>query len=342
MDEVARLPTGDRADLFQASAERRGINPVIVEKDFWVCWTLRRVFALTDSPSGVLFKGGTSLSKAFGLIERFSEDIDLVLDRAGLGFVDDRDPANPEISRKARQRLVDELRSACRHAVDSAILPALRQSFEDAFGTASGWEIIADPASGEDPVLLFAYPRALRRSQARYIRPEVRLEFGARGDPWPEVEASVTPYAAEDFPQPFRAPSTPVRVLAPERTFWEKATILHMLHHFPAERSITGRQSRHYYDLVRMADADAGRRAMNDAGLLAAVADHKHRFFPAAWAKYEEAKPGTLRLTPPGSRLNEIRADYKAMREMMFVEPPSFDDLLARLREVEAQINAQA
>lgn len=342
MDEVARLPAGDRADLFRASAERRGINPAIIEKDFWVCWTLRRVFALTDPPAEILFKGGTSLSKAFGLIERFSEDIDLVLDRAGLGFVGDRDPANPDISRKSRQRLIDELRGACRDAVDSTLLPALHRVIAEALGGPDGWTISADPIGGDDPILLFAYPAALERNRAGYIRPEVRLEFGSRGEPWPEVEATVTPYAAEDFPQPFRAPSTTVRVLAPERTLWEKATILHMLHHFPAERSITGRQSRHYYDLAQMAGSDAGRRAIKDRDLLAKVADHKHRFFPAAWAKYEEATPGTLRLAPPQSRLDEIRADYESMREMMFKEPLSFDDLLDRLRELETEINAEA
>jgi predicted nucleotidyltransferase component of viral defense system len=84
MDDVARLPTGDRTDLFTATASLRGLTPAIIEKDFWVCWTLKRIFTLPDPPAGLLFKGGTSLSKMFGVIERFSEDVDLSFDRARL------------------------------------------------------------------------------------------------------------------------------------------------------------------------------------------------------------------------------------------------------------------
>lgn len=130
MDEVARLAPSDRADLFRAAAETLGYSPAIVEKDFWVCWTLRRVFALPDPPADILFKGGTSLSKAFGVLDRFSEDIDLVLDRHGLGFTAERDPASPELSRKKRQSLIKELQHACQTAVWDALLPRRRTGFE--------------------------------------------------------------------------------------------------------------------------------------------------------------------------------------------------------------------
>ncbi len=100
MDEIARLPLSDRGDLFKAVARRRGLTPTIIEKDFWVCWTLKRLFTLPNPPAGLLFKGGTSLSKVFGIIERFSEDLDLSFDRVGLGFGGDNDPLNAPSGKK--------------------------------------------------------------------------------------------------------------------------------------------------------------------------------------------------------------------------------------------------
>src|SRR5690606_19011210 len=126
----------------------------------------------------------------------------------------------------------------CSQVVKRDILQMLTHDFTEELHPTfhkDEWDLRVSPSEG-DPVLLFAYPQGLDAHGADYIRPEVRLEFGARGDPWPEVKTSVTSYAAEDVPQSFRAPSTPVRALAPERTFWEKATILHAHYHLPPDR----------------------------------------------------------------------------------------------------------
>lgn len=113
MDDVARLPATDRADLFTAAARRRGLTAAIIEKDFWVCWTLNRVFTLADPPAGLLFKGGTSLSKVFGVIERFSKDVDLSFDRAGLGFGGDSDLLNAPTGKHLKHGL-EALGEVCR------------------------------------------------------------------------------------------------------------------------------------------------------------------------------------------------------------------------------------
>jgi hypothetical protein len=343
MDDVARLPIADRADLFVAAARQRGLTVEIIEKDFWVCWTLKRVFTLPNPPAGLLFKGGTSLSKVFGVIERFSEDVDLSFDRAGLGFGGESDPLNA-LTGKKRKHGLEALTETCQRVIRERLLPELVAAFTDALGgppsAAWGLELAEDDPDAQ--TLLFRYPAGSRSRPAdapAYIRPVVRLEIGARSDHWPAVEATVASYAAAEFPGAFKEAGCKVRVLAAERTFWEKATVLHMWHHAPADKKFRDRQSRHYYDVVRLYQHELGKAALKDTELLLNVARHKEVFFPAAWARYADAKPGTLRLVPPEARLPELEQDYRKMREMIFGEPPAFEHLLEVLRQIERGIN---
>jgi hypothetical protein len=370
MEVIARLPARDRADLFTAAAGQRGMSVEIIEKDFWVCWALRQLFTIKDAPAGLLFKGGTSLAKVYKAIERFSEDVDLSFDRAGLGFGGENDPAQAASGKKTKQRLED-LAEACRNTIRGRLLPQLRNTFAeslqlphgDAWGFDSDalrpgppmagapwfrlrrpeeWGLHLDPDDRDQQTLLFLYPGASQRRYdgPAYIRPVVRLEIGARSDHWPAQEATVIPYAAEVFPDQFREPAAAVKVLAAERTFWEKATVLHSWHHAPAEKGFSGRQSRHYYDVVQLYEGGVGKKALGQTDLLLAVAKHKKVFFAAAWARYDEAKPGSLRLVPPESRLAELEDDYRKMREMIFGEVPAFDHIMEVLREIETIINS--
>jgi hypothetical protein len=191
MDEVARLPVTDRADLFTAAARRRGLTAAIIEKDFWVCWTLKRVFALTDPPAGLLFKGGTSLSKVFGVIERFSEDVDLSFDRAGLGFGGDSDPLNAP-TRKQSKYGVEALAETCRRVIRDRLLPQLVHALGEALGesAAGAWQLELADDDPDGQTLLFRYPSGTGPHSAdepAYIRPIVRLEMGARSDHWPAL-----------------------------------------------------------------------------------------------------------------------------------------------------------
>src|SRR5207302_4046217 len=131
MDDVARLPFTDRMDLFLATARRRGLTAEIIEKDFWVCWTLKRLFTLPDPPAGLLFKGGTSLSKVFGVIERFSEDVDLSFNRAELGFGGESDPLNA-LTGKKRKHGLEALTETCQRVIREKLLPQLVTVFSDA------------------------------------------------------------------------------------------------------------------------------------------------------------------------------------------------------------------
>jgi hypothetical protein len=344
MDKVALLPARDRAALFGETAARRGVANTIIEKDFWVCWTLKQLFGLQrdDAPTLVL-KGGTSLSKAFDAIRRFSEDIDLSFDRADLGYSGDRDPEKEGISKKQSARLIEQLMHDVEGHIADRLLPALRTAIAGQLGqqTDGEWSLEID---AQDPQSLnFRYPPAFPRADYQrmtYISPRVKLELGARGDPWPTERKSIRPYAAEDFPDFFEAPECSVTVLSARRTFWEKVTALHAEAHRPDDSSTPQYFSRHYYDTAMLLDTEDGRAAVGDFQLLEQVANHKRIFFRSSWASYETARPGTLTIIPADIRIRDLRADYRDMAPMMFDEKPlSFDAILTCLRELQDTIN---
>jgi len=342
MDEISQWQPQDRSDLFRVAGDSLGLTPGLIEKDFWVCWVLRRLYTNIEVSAQLHFKGGTSLSKVFGVIERMSEDVDLVIDRTDLGFTDTRDPMNPELSGKARQRIVDEIRSKAREFVRSELQHALRHACAEALGVAASprtWELEIADDDADDQTILFRYPTIEQPS--RYMRAVVRLELGARGDPWPSVSGPIRPYAADTLPAPFVAPDTELpRVVSAERTFWDKVTVLHRIHHQPEDKPLAPRMARHYYDVFRFAEHELGQKAILDVDLLAKVVEHTSLFFPRAWAKYELAKPGSLRLTPPAHFLDQLRGDYEEMAsEMMFGGVPDFEAVIGRIAEIEFSVN---
>lgn len=347
MDEVAGLGARDRADLFnEAARQKKTLRAEVIEKDFWVCWVLRAVFTLPDPSADLIFKGGTSLSKVYNAIERFSEDVDLSFDRKALGFGGDQDPAAAP-SKKQRGVRLDALKTACQKMIKEQFGPKLVAAFAENLKTAPGadtWALTDDPDDADGQTLLFRYPKGLAQPTdlPPYVRPVVRLEMGARGDQWPAESAEVRPYAAEALPslRLWKDPKAKVRVLSAERSFWEKATILHKWFHCPAEKALPERLSRHYYDVVRLFRIEVGKKAVSDLELLRKVTAHQQVFFHTPWAKFEEAVPGTLRLVPPEARMKEIERDYEAMRrEMIFGEAPELREILDILSEIERQVN---
>jgi len=167
----------------------------------------------------------------------------------------------------------------------------------------------------------------------------VKIEMGARADHWPCETKTITPYVAEAFPQGFREASCAVRVLSVERTFWEKATILHAEFHRPPDKAIPDRFSRHYCDFYDLIRKGVSKSATAKLELLARVAEHKALFFKSSWARYGEAVNGTLRVAPPEHRLKALREDYAKMQQMFFGEPPDFGRMIDTLKQWEAEFN---
>jgi hypothetical protein len=325
MESVARLSSTERRELFAETAVRKGMTPAIVEKDFWVCWTLGRLFAHPDLSRLLMFKGGTSLSKVFNLIDRFSEDIDLILDwRVVIGEDDplaDRSHTKQEaLNKTIDAKAVDYIGGELLAMISQAADPICR------------CEVAADDLHA----LNVMYPAAFSDA---YLRPEVRLEIGPLAAWMPYDHYRIQPYAAEVFPQLFKQADCAVQAIRAERTFWEKATILHHEAHRPEGSPQPLRYSRHYYDLAMMANSAVKDAALADLALLEDVVAFKQRFYPRGWAHYDQAKPGTFRLAPSGHVLAAIEKDYAQMRTMIFGRYPSFDEIMGALRKLGVEIN---
>jgi hypothetical protein len=170
VDAFLAFPEARRRALYEQAGQVLGLEAASIEKDFWVCWTLRELFALPNMGLHLTFKGGTSLSKGWKLIERFSEDIDVVIDRAFLGFGGDLSPENAPSNKQRDQRL-DNLRDACQRTIQAALAPALEQRIREKV-IAPGWRLEDDPGDPDRQTLLFSYPAAV--ASARYIRPVVK------------------------------------------------------------------------------------------------------------------------------------------------------------------------
>jgi hypothetical protein len=325
MENIARLNDDGRRDLFAKTAEQMRIQPAIIEKDFWVCWVLDALFSSPQWSGKMIFKGGTSLSKAFHIINRFSEDIDLILDWGLLG-VASNEPWETR-SNTSQDKYCKEINAKAASYLAETFVPAFADELEKKLG-----HKIPVIASGEEVTI--TYPKAFSLD---YLRPEVVLEIGPLAAWVPHAPFDITPYAAEKFPDLFLKKSAWVTTILAERTFWEKATILHKL---ASQGSIPPRHSRHYYDLALLAQSDAKGRALGNLKLLHDVIAFKQRFYRSPKAQYEKAIPGSFRLIPDVSLLPVVNEDYKKTKEMIFGTPPTFDSILQTLKTLEGEINA--
>jgi hypothetical protein len=327
MREMARRSEKDRRDLFRAAAQKMRVHEAIVEKDFWVCWMLDYLFQDCQWKDQLAFKGGTSLSKAFGAIERFSEDIDLILDWRLLGYSSEEPWADRSATKQdafgkeANQRTADFLAQE--------FTPFVHPVLCERVGAEVGVE-----ARLQD--VLIKYPRAFALEA---VQPRIRLEIGPMAEWFPNEPRSIRSYAAEQFPQFFSQPETKVRTILAERTFWEKAAILHQEAHRGPERSLPPRYSRHYYDLYRLSRISIFEKALARIDLLQDVVQFKMRFYRCPWAKYEEAKPGSLKVLPTRHHARELERDYQAMQALLFGQIPTFDAIMTELTTLENTIN---
>ncbi len=331
-ESFLHLKAHEQSQIYRALAPKLGRSPVVLEKDVWVCWALRALFTMPDSLP-MAFKGGTSLSKVYGAIARFSEDIDITLDYRGLDG--SFDPFAEGVSRTRLKRFSDDLKSfVCDH-VQRVVAPHFKRTLAAEFD--AGAFQVEVSADGEQ--LRVRYPTVLE-ALGDYVGNSVLIEFGGRNITEPNEEHEVRPDLAEHVLE-LELPRSKVSVLSPARTFWEKVTLIHVECQRDEFRSAAERLSRHWYDLAMLADLAHGQAAVADRNLLVDVVKHKKVFFNASYANYDACLAGKLRLIPGDSALAALRDDFQRMIDAgMFIgAPPGFDAIVERLRALEKLIN---
>ena len=333
-DAYLKLTLRERVELLDEISRRRNLAPAVLEKDYWVCRALDNLFSLPGFGEHLVFKGGTSLSKVFGLIDRFSEDVDISFHRDFLGFGDDSHNPETATSNKQQRARIDALQAACITCIRENLLPALIAETAIRLGTSDDWSIEVDK---QDPqTLLFHFPHT-GAAELPYIKPAVQIELGARSDHWPRETRAIRSYLGDSLNLPLGEAT--VHALAAERTFWEKATLIHAECHRPSEKALPARYARHFHDLARLAVSPVADRALADVDLRKRVVAHKIVYFRSAAANYELAEPPTFRLIPDQERISELQKDHDAMAQMFFTPPPPLTQVLEILRSLESRIH---
>ncbi len=337
--ELIGGPPDERTDLFLSSATRLGTLIQNIEKDFWVCWILDALFnGLQNGGPRLLFKGGTSLSKGYGLISRFSEDIDITVYREDIG-----EPATvaelEALSGKRRRARLESIKNACQRYIGSQLLPELADIVRQTIP--GGAEVFLDDADSDHQSLLFAYPAVTRRTDG-YLRPTIKIEAGAKSALDPHQPTAVEPYVADDLTHlDLRVPD--VITVAAERTFWDKIVILHGQRNWFERRGELRhggqRISRHYYDVHQLFQSPLGQTAISNPALAVDCARHARMFFNSPDFDLEHAVPGSLVLIPAKGMVNALRRDYQAMSGMIFGSVPSFEAVVDSIQDLEAQLN---
>lgn len=331
-EEFLRLDAVEQSKIYRAMAERLKRTEVVLEKDVWVCWVLQALFAMPGRLP-MAFKGGTSLSKVYRAIDRFSEDVDITIDFRSL----DRsiDPFAEGVSTTKVKKYAEGLKDLVRQHVRGVVVPHLERLLNEQVGSGRGRVEIADDGQS----VRLHYPTALA-SGHEYVSSSVLIEFGGRNVTEPSEALEVTPDIAASIDD-LAFPKATVTVLSVKRTFWEKATLIHVACNRGQNPGGAERYSRHWYDLYRLSQLDHGEQALADRELLADVIRHKKVFFDTRDANYGACLARGLRLVPDRTAAEELRRDYEAMIDagMFLGDPPPFEEVLTRLGELERRIN---
>lgn len=346
MDKFIKLSKQERKNIIQKVSFDLGLRFDIVEKDIWVCFVLDKLFSLKELEGKLVFKGGTCLSKAYNLIGRFSEDVDITIRKDCLNTAG--------TSNKPRK-----VESRIRHAAEDFVKDEIYRILSDTFAKdlpAGTWSL---HFSKEDAAtLLFQFPYSENvtlwdaskwdesqwsdeTDSYNYIKPSIKLEFGALGDDWPTEEKPVEPYAKKILPDIFD--STKVKVLDVKRNFLEKLLILHSIYYRPIDKKLKHHYSRHYYDVFCLIKAGVGKDALNLPEVLESVVENKITFWNETWEPYGMVKSFLdIKLVPQDeSRLKELEVDYERMKEMFFADHPTFSNIIEELKKFEKVLQKQ-
>ena len=320
-----------RIEILNQATELTGLPSVAIEKDWWVTLALNASFSLPYS-NNIVFKGGTSLSKGWNLIERFSEDIDLAIDRTFFGF--DGDISKTQIKNLRKQ--------SCEFI--STIFLADLTKILTKWKAIEECKLIAQPVkdSDKDPqVIEIHYNSVIDTSE--YLPQRVLIEVSSRSLMEPIEERQIISILSEIFPQqsfgtvPFAIPT-----VLPQRTFLEKIFLLHEEFSQEAEKIRIDRLSRHLYDLEKLMDTEHGIEALKNTVLYNNIVAHREKFNPLRGLDYANHIPRKIKIIPPEEVVKDYKRDYEAMTSfMIYGEPLKFDHLIKRLLQLQIRINGK-
>jgi hypothetical protein len=319
----------EKKAVFDTISNETGMPAFAVEKDWWVTETLAIIFEMSVSEH-LVFKGGTSLSKAWKLVDRFSEDIDLAIDRSFFGY-------NGDLTKKQKTAL----RKEAGQYTTGVFFEELKNKFTER-GYKVKFNVVESADSDQDPrIIEIYYPYVV--NTPGYVQPRVQVEIGCRSLREPFEGCTFGSLVDEQYTgREFASPLITIPTVFAERTFLEKLFLLHEEFHRPAEKIRVDRLSRHLYDIHHLSKTDASTNALNDHELYQTVVSHRHAFSRVGGVDYNFHNPKTLNPTPPAEVIGSWAADYKKMLEEMIYEenPPTFEDLLKSLTDVKNRLVA--
>lgn len=324
------LSKPDKVAIFQEISTISRMSPFAVEKDWWVVQTLACIFEMEVSDF-LIFKGGTSLSKSWGLIERFSEDIDLAIDRSFLGF-------SGELSKKQ----IKELRKKASNYTAGIFLKKLQQAFMAKGFEGLTYKLVEATDSDQDPrIIEVYYPNCIQKPD--YLEARIQIEIGCRSLKEPFTLRPISSLVDIHFPKTeFALPSIQIPSVNPERTFLEKIFLLHEEFQRPAEKIRFDRLSRHLYDVVVLSKTEFAQKALANKELYETIVIHRHKFTRVGGVDYNFHQPKTINPIPTLEVIKVWKADYRKMIEQMIYEenPHSFDEIITEITRLKNTINA--
>lgn len=329
MSKLLKISSEELELVIQNTSDKLSMSKAIVEKDLWVCMILKYLFENFKYKDAIVFKGGTSLSKVYKLIERFSEDIDLALDWKVLGYKSE-EPYKDRSNTK-QLKFNDKLNEDTKVFLRDEFLPVLENDFKDAL-KGKDYKFYIDEFDGQ--TICFEYPKNHKDSSIIQV---IRLEIGSLAEPIPASRRKIKTYIEEVYPEVF---DENIQVVAVDslRTFYEKITILHR----EANRvngNYPTRYSRHFYDVYKILLTDIKEKSFDNLDLLKAVIEFKKKFYACNWAKYDDIMEGNIKLIPSDEALEIFSKDYDSMKNMLFGEKISFDRIISSIREYEIELN---
>jgi len=326
------LEARHQREILQTAAVKCDRRIANLEKDIWLCWVLQIIFSMPDRHP-MAFKGGTSLSKVYGIIDRFSEDVDITLDYRA--FNDDFDPFATGVSNTKIKQFSERLKTFVKSHSQDVVIPELAKASET-LAAYDQCEIRSDDL-GER--VWFRYPSVVE-TYDDYLANEILLEFGGRNVIDPNEQHKIRSDVTSLIPE-INFPTATVTVLSPLRTFWEKATLMHVECHRGRLSVNPNRLSRHWYDLVYLSQHKLSRSAIGNRSLLEDVIQHKKLFFKSSYSNYDDCLVGKLRLIPDQDDLRGLQSDYNEMYASGFLsgDSPKFEVIIEQIRAIEILVN---